>query len=198
MRRSGGARTPVERLQADLAATLDVYMEAGLLSPSDLQGEISMLRSVLRRVFDLTSEISNGLERRDLARQEGTESHPQLQAKMGERAVGNAPGNEEQHWEQQRFLDFPDLPNPRQQRKVEPKQEPGVDNLELWLQTLESLSKGAMRLANLMRTHQVLNRGEGETGTPEDQAAEIEKIGESFSQITKELRKKQMEEARDG
>lgn len=134
-------RAAARRLQKDLDAVVAAYLEAGHLSASDLKGEIAVLRSVLRRVFALASEESEALEAREAAQQQA-----QSGLKIGE--------PDEERWIQARFL--------LDAEAEKPAQELGLTRLALWVGTLESLSRGAMRLANLMRTQQALNRGESE------------------------------------
>jgi hypothetical protein len=179
VRRSSRLSGPQERARKDLEAATRAYLEAGHLSPSDLKGEISLLRSVIRRVFALTSEVSDVLEQRQAG------------------APGEVPPAGRKPWN----LRLPAEPDDGEasqlsylaepERDMAAGKEGELDTLELWVQTLESLGRGAMRLANLMRTHQALNQAEPE---PEEKPAaaprqqELSSLSEKLEQKSSDLR----------
>ena len=178
VRRARRAAGPAARAADDIESVVAAYLEAGHLSPSDLEGEISLLRSVLRRVFALATIESKELEERGLSFWD--------EAAAGEkmpRGAGKQKGQAE-NWRQASL--FPS------KNKEEPEEDPGRENLELWVQTLESLSKGAMRLANLMRAHQALNKDEAKPETNDGQA--MEAIQQRVSKINSDLQQDQNKE----
>ena len=183
--RAGAARS---RAQKDIDAWIDAFLEAGHLSVSDLAGEISMLRSVMRRVFALASEESKELEALEQAQQQ-TEAQPGMaKSRRGEgRAKKGASGQEK----------YEQLPLLKGMETEEPDEDARRENLELWVQTLESLSRGTMRLANLMRTHQILNQGEGEADPDDPEIEPEDKVKQELKDISHKLEQAQSELSQD-
>lgn len=142
---------------ADEEALIKAKRETELLSQSDLAGEISILRVAMRRIFRLASQYGNDLE--DLE-EEGLLAEDGLDAQFSFDFIKDSGGEAASESDEQ-------------------------PSLKLWIQVLESLSQGAMRLANLMRAQQVLKAPQG-TET-------VQGIGNDIKSKTDQIRKEQNE-----